>query len=490
MATPLYYVGSPAEVEHHARPLAAAFDLRIVGADEVVHLAQPGELCVFFNEYYPRFRDACVELKAKGCATLYAIDGILEWRNSWELPERGDCCLWVMRPVLSHKVACIGRSQARVLESWGNFGKCEVVGVPRFDKLAGCQPRIRQRGEPFRVLVITAKCPGFSSQQIACTTQSLHALKHWFDGHPRIGNTSIEPVWRLTRGLDEAIGVDNRLTDTTGQDLATVLQSVDAVIATPSTAMLEGMLQGLPVAVLDYHNRPHYVPAAWRITAESQIDEVLCELANPTPARMLYQASILHDALECNSSATPRFVELAMRMHELAQACHDSGQTLTFPRRILSDAQDGHHLPEPNYDHQSLYPRRLLHTGTGRSLPLSDSVDVVAREGFSVAAREAVPAASRAQIQAGDFLDGVRNPTFGWHHLCEELEPDRRKEIAQATAALERELRQTRRELQVCQRQSLRARLARLEAKIRRHLWLQPRDAPQQGPASGVQKAA
>jgi hypothetical protein len=41
-----------------------------------------------------------------------------------------------------------------------------------------------------------------------------------------------------------------------------VLASVDAVISTPSTAMLEGMLQGLPVAVLDFHNRPHYVPAA------------------------------------------------------------------------------------------------------------------------------------------------------------------------------------------------------------------------------------
>src|SRR5690349_20739152 len=109
MSTPLYYVGTPQEVEHHARLLAEAFDLRIVSEDEVVRLAQPGELCVFFNEYYPRFRDACIELKAKSCPTIYAIDGILEWRNSWELPKFSDSCLWVMRPVLSHKVACIGR---------------------------------------------------------------------------------------------------------------------------------------------------------------------------------------------------------------------------------------------------------------------------------------------------------------------------------------------------------------------------------------------
>src|SRR5262245_34193200 len=308
MQTPLYYVGTPEEVAHHAKPLDEAFDLRIVTADDAVRMATPGEVCVLFNEYFPRFRDACLDLKAKGCPTLYAVDGILEWRNSWELPEQGTCCLWVMRPVLSDKIACIGRSQARVLESWGNLGKCEVVGVPRFDALANRQPRQRKPDDPIRVLVLTAKCPGFNPEQVARTTRSLIDLKRWFDSHLRLGTTRLEPVWRITHGLEAAIGVKNQLDDTTGADLASTLKTVDAMITTPSTAMLEGMLQGVPVALLDYHNRPHYVPAAWRITAGDQLDEVLPELLSPSPARLLYQDSLLHDSLECHTPATPRLI--------------------------------------------------------------------------------------------------------------------------------------------------------------------------------------
>jgi hypothetical protein len=346
MPDPIYYVGTEQEVAHHARPLAEAFDLRIVGAGDAARHARPGDVCLFFNEYFPRFRDACLAVKANACATIYAIDGILEWRNSWELPEELGCSPSVMRPVLSHKAACIGRSQARVLESWGNLGKCEVVGVPRFDRLAGCRPRQRPAHEPFRVLVVTAKCPGFGAEQIARTTDSLRDLKQWFDAHPALGDERLEPLWRLTYGLEQAIGVQNHLADTTGKDLASVLETVDAVIATPSTVMLEAMLQGLPVALLDYHNRPHYVPAAWRITAAAHLDEIVPQLVRPAEPLMLYQQSILTDALECRTPATPRLIELVDAMRRIAHDCLARGVSPAFPRRILADPQDGHHLPE------------------------------------------------------------------------------------------------------------------------------------------------
>ena len=43
----------------------------------------------------------------------------------------------IFQPVVGHKIACLGRSQARILESWGNVGKCEIVGAPRLDRLIG-----------------------------------------------------------------------------------------------------------------------------------------------------------------------------------------------------------------------------------------------------------------------------------------------------------------------------------------------------------------
>jgi hypothetical protein len=468
MSTPLYYIGTSDEVAHHARPLAERFDLRIVAPEEAVRVAQPGEVCVFFNEYFPRFREACLDLKAKGCPTLYAVDGILEWRNSWELPEHGTCCLWVMRPVLSHKVACIGRSQARILESWGNLGKCEIVGVPRFDALASRRPRIRTPLEPLRVLVLTAKCPGMNDEQVARTTRSLADLKHWFERHARLGETRIEPVWRLTQGLEKAIGVENQLADTTGKDLASVLAAVDAVVATPSTALLEGMLQGVPVAQLDYHNRPHYVPAAWRITAAEQFDEVLPELIDPSPARMLYQEFLLHDALECRTPATPRLIELIEAMHETAQQCLRRGQPLQFRRRMLRDSQDGHHLPEATYDHARLFPARLLLTGSGRELSPGEAIALAAREGFSTSATDEFLPDGELSVDAGQPLASPVGSRREWSSLSGEIQGLMKQ--GQVISRLRSDLQQARGELHLLRRGKLAARLARLGHKVRRLL--------------------
>src|SRR6516225_4858273 len=141
MPLPIYYVGTPDEVAHHARPLTGEFDVRIEDAENVVRFAQPGDVCIFFNEYFPRFRLANHTLIARQCPTLYALDGISEWRNLWDFPPEL-CCQWVGRPVLSHKLACIGRSQARLFESWGMAELTEIVGIPRLDPLAGRLPRV------------------------------------------------------------------------------------------------------------------------------------------------------------------------------------------------------------------------------------------------------------------------------------------------------------------------------------------------------------
>jgi hypothetical protein len=242
--------------------------------------------------------------------------------------------------VLSHKIACIGRSQARLFESWGNAAQTEIVGVPRFDRSLGRAPRVRRPDEPFAILVLTAKWPGFNEEQWRRASQSLKDLKRWLDEHPYIGGQPVTSLWRITQGLEQEVGVDNSLRDTTGQDLAAELERDDAVVTTPSTTMLEGMLQQVPVALLDYNNCPHYVPAAWSITAQPHFDQVIPELLAPPPAKMLYQQHLLHDALECVTPARPRMAELITRMsaharHELAQ-----GRTLCFPPRMLLGANE------------------------------------------------------------------------------------------------------------------------------------------------------
>jgi hypothetical protein len=309
----------------------------------------------------PRVSAAVCELVRHHVPTLHVVDGILEWRNTWDNPRfaiGSEKAVPLFQPALCHKVACLGRSQARILESWGNLGKCEVVGAPRFDALLGRRPRSRRPDDPWRVLVMTARTPGFTDTQTEAVRQSLLGLKTWFDNHPRLAGTRVQPVWRLTAGVANEIGVDNSLQDTVGVDLASALETVDAVITTPSTTLLEGMLQRVPVALLDYNNCPHYVPAAWSITAPRHIDQVMPELADPPAAKMLYQETLLHDSLECCTPAVPRMLQLIEEMICIGRHCRASGEPANFPRRILPDRQNGHHLPEESFDFQTLYPEQ------------------------------------------------------------------------------------------------------------------------------------
>jgi hypothetical protein len=330
----IYHVGSPAEMEHHARPLMDAFDVRIETADRVVKLAKPGDLCLFYNEFYPSYRVAIHTLAHQNCATLYAIDGILEWRSLWDFPP-GISCLWSARPILCHKVACIGRSQARIMGSWGYGSRCEIVGVPRFDRLRNRTRRVRRPDEPFTILITTAKAPGFNAAQMQRAANALRDLKDWFERCGEIGGVKVQPLWRITLGLEAQIGVSNELRDTTGADLAKVLEQVDAMITTPSTSMLEGMLQGIPVALLDYNNAPHLVPAAWRITAPQQLEPVLAELVNPPLENLHWQCHLLNDALECQTPALPRMVELVSAMRRQAQQQVAAGSRIRFDSHLL-----------------------------------------------------------------------------------------------------------------------------------------------------------
>jgi hypothetical protein len=167
--------------------------------------------------------------------------------------------------------------------------------------------------------------------------------------------------------LDTSIGVPNQLTNLSDQELTEILNTVDAVITTPSTTMLEAMLKGVPVALLDYNNCPHYVPAAWTISAPRHLDQVLPELVDPPPAKMLYQDTVLHDALECRSPAAPRMLQLIDEMIRIAGRCREQNQPVAFPPRILTDQQQGYHLPEERFDMRALYPNHPVFSDMDRA---------------------------------------------------------------------------------------------------------------------------
>src|SRR5690606_26291803 len=116
---------------------------------DALALAAVADLMLVSDEYYSEVSVVVTQLVRDGVPVLHVADGVVEWRNTWENPRSltPDAGMPLFQPIVSHKMACLGRSQIRSLESWGNLGRCELVGVPRFDRLLGRTPRNRGEGD-------------------------------------------------------------------------------------------------------------------------------------------------------------------------------------------------------------------------------------------------------------------------------------------------------------------------------------------------------
>lgn len=285
---------------------------------------------------------------------LILCDGILEYRNTWAHPNLPDGSMF--QPVMGHKLACLGRSPARILESWGNVGKCEIVGLPRLDRFFDTTPPPIQPTGTWRLLVTTAMTPAFDEKQFEITLASLRAVKQKLDSMPTIDGRPIEVNWRLTGGIAASLGlpvVDLRQ----APSLLETIDHSDAVITTPSTIYLESAIRKRPTALLDFHNCPQYVSPAWQISAESQIEAVLKELMAAPPAKMLFQATTLHDQLECRTSAQDRLIRLIESMYEIGSKAAATNSPLQFPFRILTDEQFGMTRVPAEFDLASLFEK-------------------------------------------------------------------------------------------------------------------------------------
>lgn len=286
---------------------------------------------------------------------LILADGVLEYRNTWENPDIADGS--VFQPLIGHKLACIGRSQARTVESWGNVGKCEIVGLPRLDQVANSKYLPVQRDGPFRILIATANTPAFTPAQREKVVESLYLLRQRFDINNTVNGRPVEIIWRLTDGLEKELGfpcVSDPLSKP--MPLTDAIEMADAVITTPSTLYLESVLKRRPTAILDFNNSPVYVPSAWTITAPAHFNSVICELENPPAAKMLYQRFVLNDQLQHGQPARSRLFELIDSMIQRGIEARNSGCRIELPGRILSDPQYGVQSVEPEFDPISLYP--------------------------------------------------------------------------------------------------------------------------------------
>lgn len=262
--------------------------------------------------------------------SLKLQDGILEWRCQYENPNFGaGGGAPQHQPVIADKIACIGYSSARQIAFWGNTEKVEVTGMPRLDYLLGHS--IKPSHKPGnRILVMTAKKPWFSDEQREVTLRSLIDLKNYLETRP-----DLTVIWRLTKNVASLIGVENKLNELSTQELTATLGMVDAVVTTISTTVLESMLASRPVAALDYHNVPRFVPTAWTILTNDHIAPVVNEILNPPETKITFQNDILSDVVRRDGKAAEHVARLITEMTNIGRAARKENTSLVLPVNIL-----------------------------------------------------------------------------------------------------------------------------------------------------------
>lgn len=178
--------------------IAGDFAIERIDADRCDLVITTGISWYQANQCLRRARELCIP-------SLVLIDGILEWRHQWTNPKHGAGeGLPFAMPILADKVACLGWADARLLESWDNVGKCEVVGIPRFDGYL-TQPVGRPSHDgKRRVLIMSANTPAFTDAQMQQVERAFADLRDCLHDHP-----AWEPIWRVRGGIDQRLGLQD-----------------------------------------------------------------------------------------------------------------------------------------------------------------------------------------------------------------------------------------------------------------------------------------
>lgn len=270
------------------------------------------DIILGINEYHYAIAECYHAASELNIPTLTLQDGVLEWRYLFDNPMFNGNKFGVPLhlPIIADKYACIGSWWLGLIAAMGNEDKVELTGMPKMDSI--CDRNLVQdynTSSSKKILIMTAAKPWFEAAQKHIMLKMLHDLKSYFKQRP-----DIEVIWRVTKDIDKELNIVGVFHQKESQELVAQLADCDAVISTTSTAMLETLLMGKPLARLDYFNTPTLFPSVWSITHHDQINNTINSLLHPKSEQLFWQEVIKKQVISHLGVAANRVVELMHRM--------------------------------------------------------------------------------------------------------------------------------------------------------------------------------
>jgi len=271
--------------------------LRTTDWDQLIQLDP--KAVIFLGDWLYEQGELVKKCRERRIPTILMMDGTIEWKHFFENPKwsyGGNEAPYL--PVQCDKVFVPGAGTYRFLDFFGNQGKCEITGLPRFDIYAEAFRTDHTENDRKKTLgVMSGNTAGYTEEQISESKQLFEDLSRWAESQ-----TEVEVKWRLRKGFEKVLDV--KIISDEAVSLIEFLGKVDAVISQPSTAAYEAMLAGLPVGLADYSTAPNYMHAAWEIHSREHISRIISEMMTPSSLKTSLQQHLLDDNIAyCGDSS-------------------------------------------------------------------------------------------------------------------------------------------------------------------------------------------
>lgn len=293
---------------HHYAPVVEAPGFEWLGTicapfDEDC-LAGVDALIVSCDQYFPS-RAAIAACKRLGIPTFHVLDGVLDWRTTFESPKYDlkQNGLPLYQPLLCDHVFVMGALQKWELKWLGN--DCvHATGLPRFDALDRNSCRRGRPSAEARILVATANTPWATNEQKDYVVRQFAQLHSHLERGSSAGHRH-SVSYRISQELAQELGIQ---ADFSGSAIQAIGQA-DVVVTTPSTFAVESMLAGVPTLIFDPFGFPALTPAAWTATSWETVLCLLPSLLRPTEPLAAYQDHICSLLVAPGHQAASRVAE-------------------------------------------------------------------------------------------------------------------------------------------------------------------------------------